>query len=129
MSTPAPPGTPLESRNYVDAPRPFKNPGYTRNANRRTRTLKQILAAERDAAIGSDGGVGSGKRKGRKSMLSGLNGNGASAGASTQASRAGTDELPDGDTTMASVGDVAGANVDEAMIAAARRKRELPTCE
>lgn len=68
-STPAP-GALSESRNFVNTPRPFKNPSYTKPSNRRTRTLKQILASERDLAMGMSDGLhslgGSGSIGGRK---------------------------------------------------------------
>jgi hypothetical protein len=137
MATPIPPGTPVESRNYVDAPRPFKNPNHTRSTYRRTKTLKQILAAEREAALGIESSAG-GKRKGKKSAaLAILNGNGADneTNASTaQASRAGSNEPADGDTTMASIGNITEEiqrnDVEAAAAAAlAKRKRDLPSCE
>jgi INO80 complex subunit C len=33
---------------YWNAPRPFKNPHYTKNVNRRTKNLKAVLAQERE---------------------------------------------------------------------------------
>jgi len=42
----------LESKSFLNTPKPFKNPSFTKTSNRRTRTLKQILAAERDFAMG-----------------------------------------------------------------------------
>lgn len=33
---------------YSDAPRPFKDPNYRKNVTRRNKTLKQILAGERE---------------------------------------------------------------------------------
>jgi INO80 complex subunit C len=32
----------------MTTPRPFKNPEYTKNVNRRTKNLKNVLAAERE---------------------------------------------------------------------------------
>jgi len=32
----------------LSAPRPFKNPAYTKNANRRTKNLKAVLGQERE---------------------------------------------------------------------------------
>ncbi|UZJ51456.1 hypothetical protein CBS101457_000776 [Exobasidium rhododendri] len=134
MSTPVP----LESRNYVDSPRPFKNPNHTRNTYRRTKTLKQILAAEREAALGAEGS-GSGKRKGKKSAVSALlSGNGLeneTGASSTQASRAGSADIVEGDTAMASATDVtteqSNRDVEAAAAAAAaalaKRKRDLPS--
>ncbi|GJJ12984.1 hypothetical protein Clacol_007231 [Clathrus columnatus] len=45
-----PPHTPTlgESLSYLHSPRPFKNPYYTKNASRRTKGLKYVLAAERE---------------------------------------------------------------------------------
>ncbi|KAF8590697.1 hypothetical protein K439DRAFT_43555 [Ramaria rubella] len=37
-----------ESLSYLHNPRPFKNPYYTKNVNRRTKGLKFVLAAERE---------------------------------------------------------------------------------
>ncbi|KAL8276191.1 hypothetical protein RQP46_011403 [Phenoliferia psychrophenolica] len=37
-----------EEYSYTDVPRPFRNPEYRKNVNRRNKTLKQILAAERE---------------------------------------------------------------------------------
>ncbi|KAF8514966.1 hypothetical protein JB92DRAFT_2811086 [Gautieria morchelliformis] len=37
-----------ESLSYLHLPRPFKNPYYTKNFNRRTKGLKYVLAAERE---------------------------------------------------------------------------------
>ncbi|EJC97905.1 uncharacterized protein FOMMEDRAFT_114675 [Fomitiporia mediterranea MF3/22] len=53
VSTPADvsaPQTPTlaESLSYLSYPRPFKNPSYTKNAARRTRTLKSVLSQERE---------------------------------------------------------------------------------
>lgn len=42
----------MESKSFLNTPKPFKNPSFTKTSNRRTRTLKQILAAERDFAMG-----------------------------------------------------------------------------
>lgn len=93
------------------------------------------MAAEREAALGIESSA-TGKRKGKKSAVNaGLNGNGngnGTAASTAQPSRAGTDELVDGDTTMASVGDVTAETIDkevEAAEALAKRKRSLPTCE
>ncbi len=33
---------------YLNEPRPFKNPAYTKNANRRTKNLKTVLTQERE---------------------------------------------------------------------------------
>ena len=33
---------------YLNQPRPFKNPAYTKHVNRRTKTLKTVLGQERD---------------------------------------------------------------------------------
>lgn len=131
-STPVPPGTPLEAKNYIDIPRPFKSGKPTRSGNRRTKNLKQILAAERDAAFGIEG-TGIGKRKGKKTAWSALQSETATAVASTQGSRAGSDEIPDADTTMGNVtqedGAQALATATAAADAAAKRKRDLPSCE
>lgn len=37
---------------FTDVPKPWKNPNYTKNAARRNKTLKQVLAGERDRAMG-----------------------------------------------------------------------------
>lgn len=37
-----------ESLSYLHEPRPFKNANYTKNHNRRAKTLKQVLNAERE---------------------------------------------------------------------------------
>lgn len=135
MSTPIPLASIFESRNYVDTPRPFKNVNnYARTANKRTKTLKQILAAEREGALGIKGTTTTttGKRKGKKS--NGIVTASASRQASTQVSRAGTEELVDtpaagiGDSSMTSEGGLTMEQI-EAAEAAAKRKRDLPTCE
>jgi hypothetical protein len=129
MPTPVPPSTIFETRNYVDAARPFKNADYIRSASRRGRTLKQILAAEREAGMGGESSA-TGKRKGKKMPGSGSGYGTATASrvASTQASRVGSEEAPDGDTTSATFGEAMDA-VEQAAAAAAKRKRDLPTCE
>ena len=33
---------------YLHQPRPFKNPAYTKNVNRRAKNLKTVLGQERD---------------------------------------------------------------------------------
>ncbi|PCH37114.1 hypothetical protein WOLCODRAFT_134465 [Wolfiporia cocos MD-104 SS10] len=37
-----------EQFSYLQSPRPFKNPKYIKNANRRTKNLKAVLAQERE---------------------------------------------------------------------------------
>lgn len=37
-----------EQLSYLHSPRPFKNPNYTKNANRRTKNLKTVLGQERE---------------------------------------------------------------------------------
>jgi INO80 complex subunit C len=37
-----------EQLSYLHAPRPFKNPNYSKNANRRTKNLKAVLSAEKE---------------------------------------------------------------------------------
>jgi hypothetical protein len=37
-----------EEYSYADAPRPFKNPDYKKNTGRRNKSLKQIIAMERE---------------------------------------------------------------------------------
>ena len=37
-----------EQLSYLHYPRPFKNPNYTKNINRRTKNLKAVLAQERE---------------------------------------------------------------------------------
>lgn len=37
-----------EQHSYLHAPRPFKNPAYTKNINRRTKNLKTVLGQERE---------------------------------------------------------------------------------
>lgn len=37
-----------EQLSYLHAPRPFKNPNYTKNINRRTKNLKTVLSQERE---------------------------------------------------------------------------------
>ena len=37
-----------ESLSYLHSPRPFKNPNYTKNVNRRTKNLKTVLTNERE---------------------------------------------------------------------------------
>ncbi|TCD66892.1 chromatin-remodeling complex subunit ies6 [Steccherinum ochraceum] len=46
-STPPVP-TLAEQLSYLASPRPFKNPSYTKNANRRTKNLKNVLTQERE---------------------------------------------------------------------------------
>lgn len=38
----------VEQFSYMHLPRPFKNPHYTKNVNRRTKNLKAVLTHERD---------------------------------------------------------------------------------
>ncbi|KAG8742886.1 chromatin-remodeling complex subunit ies6 [Ceratobasidium sp. 414] len=38
----------VESLSYAHYPRPFKNPVYTKNTNRRAKSAKQVLGAERE---------------------------------------------------------------------------------
>ena len=37
-----------EQLSYVNSPRPFKNPNYTKNVNRRAKNLKAVLGSERE---------------------------------------------------------------------------------
>lgn len=37
-----------EQLSYLHSPRPFKNPNYTKNVNRRAKNLKNVLAQERE---------------------------------------------------------------------------------
>ena len=37
-----------EQLSYLHNPRPFKNPNYTKNVNRRTKNLKAVLTQERE---------------------------------------------------------------------------------
>ncbi|OAX41816.1 hypothetical protein K503DRAFT_441468 [Rhizopogon vinicolor AM-OR11-026] len=37
-----------EQLSYLQSPRPFKNPNYTKNVNRRTKNLKTVLGQERE---------------------------------------------------------------------------------
>jgi INO80 complex subunit C len=37
-----------EQLSYLHSPRPFKNPNYTKNVNRRAKNLKAVLAQERE---------------------------------------------------------------------------------
>jgi len=37
-----------EQLSYLHSPRPFKNPGYVKNVNRRTKNLKNVLSQERE---------------------------------------------------------------------------------
>lgn len=37
-----------EQLSYLHAPRPFKNPAYNKNVNRRTKNLKNVLGQERE---------------------------------------------------------------------------------
>lgn len=37
-----------EQLSYLHSPRPFKNPAYTKNHNRRAKALKTVLTAERE---------------------------------------------------------------------------------
>ncbi|KAG8679236.1 chromatin-remodeling complex subunit ies6 [Ceratobasidium sp. 394] len=46
-STPQPPSL-VESLSYAHYPRPFKNPAYIKNTNRRAKSAKQVLGAERE---------------------------------------------------------------------------------
>ncbi|KAI0030445.1 hypothetical protein K488DRAFT_54226, partial [Vararia minispora EC-137] len=39
-----------EQLSYLHAPRPFKNPAYTKNAGRRAKNVKAVLAQERERA-------------------------------------------------------------------------------
>ncbi|THH11335.1 hypothetical protein EW146_g8079 [Bondarzewia mesenterica] len=42
------PYTLAERLSYLNAPRPFKNPNYTKNVNRRAKNLKAVLGQERE---------------------------------------------------------------------------------
>ncbi|KAF5371354.1 hypothetical protein D9615_009706 [Tricholomella constricta] len=46
-STPLTPSL-AEQLSYLHNPRPFKNPNYTKNVNRRTKNLKNVLSQERE---------------------------------------------------------------------------------
>ncbi|KAF5349030.1 hypothetical protein D9758_012728 [Tetrapyrgos nigripes] len=46
-ATPSQP-TLAEQLSYLHLPRPFKNPNYTKNINRRAKTLKNVLGQERE---------------------------------------------------------------------------------
>ncbi|EJF56999.1 hypothetical protein BD309DRAFT_777421 [Dichomitus squalens] len=47
--SPTPPVPTLaEQLSYLQYPRPFKNPNYTKNTNRRTKNLKAVLTQERE---------------------------------------------------------------------------------
>ncbi|KAH9949713.1 hypothetical protein B0H21DRAFT_786411 [Amylocystis lapponica] len=47
--SPTPPVPTLsEQFSYLHQPRPFKNPNYTKNTNRRTKNLKAVLTQERE---------------------------------------------------------------------------------
>ncbi|KAH9896573.1 hypothetical protein C8Q73DRAFT_415691 [Cubamyces lactineus] len=47
--SPTPPVPTLaEQLSYLHNPRPFKNPNYTKNVNRRTKNLKAVLTQERE---------------------------------------------------------------------------------
>ncbi|RPD65178.1 hypothetical protein L226DRAFT_249506 [Lentinus tigrinus ALCF2SS1-7] len=47
--SPTPPVPSLaEQLSYLHNPRPFKNPNYTKNSNRRTKNLKAVLTQERE---------------------------------------------------------------------------------
>lgn len=37
-----------EQLSYTNAPRPFKNPAYNKNVNRRAKNVKNVLAQERE---------------------------------------------------------------------------------
>lgn len=37
-----------EQLSYLHSPRPFKNPNYTKNVNRRAKNLKNVLSQERE---------------------------------------------------------------------------------
>ncbi|KAJ3752572.1 hypothetical protein EV360DRAFT_97371 [Lentinula raphanica] len=37
-----------EQMSYLHLPRPFKNPGYTKNVNRRAKNLKNVMGQERE---------------------------------------------------------------------------------
>jgi len=45
---PLPPPSLAETLSYLHEPRPFKNPYYTKNHNRRAKNLKAVLNAERE---------------------------------------------------------------------------------
>ncbi|KDN45968.1 hypothetical protein K437DRAFT_256384 [Tilletiaria anomala UBC 951] len=50
-STPAPPSA-AETLSHTLHAKPFKNPSFSKPLNRRNKTLKQIVTAERDLALG-----------------------------------------------------------------------------
>lgn len=47
VSTPLSPSL-AEQLSYLRSPRPFKNPNYTKNVNRRVKNLKNVLSQERE---------------------------------------------------------------------------------
>ncbi|PWN33687.1 uncharacterized protein FA14DRAFT_173456 [Meira miltonrushii] len=156
-STPAPGSSSLESKSFLNTPKPFKNPSYTKSSNRRIRNLKQILAAERDFAMGvtdsiniststtSAGGGGSHKKGAAAKQRRLLTGAAAKAakrreeqgdisGTATPAEgEIGSASMtePDGDTTMNSLAGTNGTQTPAVLDAAAeellKRKRALPT--
>ena len=148
----------MESKSFLNTPKPFKNPSFTKSSNRRTRTLKQILAAERDFAMGvtdsinistgtNSAGAGSHKKGASaksKRLLTGAAAKAAKrreqegdiSGTATPAegeigSASMTEQ--DGDTTMNSLAGTNGTQTPAVLDAAAeellKRKRALPTCE
>lgn len=157
-STPAPGGSSLDAKSFLNTPKPFKNPSYTKSSNRRTRTLKQILAAERDFAMGvtdsinlfPNTNVGSHKKGAAKARRL-LTGAAAKAAKRREEQLANAGEMSgtvtpaeveigstsmteqDPDTTMNSLAGTNGTQTPAVLDAASeellKRKRSLPTCE
>lgn len=100
-------------------PKPFKNPLYTKNATRRTQTLKTLLSREkeRDKAVRAE----------RSEKLKGT-GTGAGGEAATSANETGTNDAEMRDDSKP-VDDAEKMDIDIGEINAAFRKDELELIE
>lgn len=123
----------LEHLSFASAPRPFKDPNYRKNATRRNKTLKQIVAGERirarqvanvqtanlssvvAAATGTgngEGGSGSGTPATDDVAMQDADGAGLASGATTPAGklRPGT-KVPPGQSKKAKAAEAAAGPV------------------
>ncbi|KDQ08065.1 hypothetical protein BOTBODRAFT_38286 [Botryobasidium botryosum FD-172 SS1] len=85
-STPQVP-TLAERLSYAHIPRPFKNPAYSKNANRRSKSVKQILNADRERER-----VDREKRKAEREAAMDIDEGGEGAGVGTGAGAEGSFE-------------------------------------
>lgn len=104
----------LDRANFLEAPKPFKSATYgARTTNRRNKTLKQILVAERDYAMGLDIGNGA--------SSSGANGTPSGAGAGGSSKKRGRKSAAANDEVVLGPG---GRRLVGAAAKAAKKREE-----